>query len=274
MTGSTYETHVMPDPLLPFIFHRNTTVPQNGFSNWHENIEILCATSGSGFVNSNSRQYPFEEQDIFVVNSDDLHTTFTNTHLTYHCLIIDKSFCESNGIPTSRLRFQSLIQDSMLFAAFGKIADAFSRYNDQEDSFAIVDIRYEILGFLRSLLAGYLETSSTQDTSLSSIHVKKAIIFIRARITENLTLQKIADHVGISRFHLSREFKSITGYTIIETINMIRCTEARNMIEQGSSVSSAALSCGFDNLSYFSRTFKKHFGELPSQFRSTERKSD
>ena len=46
--------------------------------------------------------------------------------------------------------------------------------------------------------------------------------------------------------------------------DLIRSTEARRLIEAGASVSSAANSCGFENLSYFSRTFKKHLHQLPS----------
>ena len=42
MANSTYETHTMPDPYLPFIFHRDTVVTQKtNIPNWHENIEVL-----------------------------------------------------------------------------------------------------------------------------------------------------------------------------------------------------------------------------------------
>ena len=42
--------------------------------------------------------------------------------------------------------------------------------------------------------------------------------------------------------------------------------EARRLIESGMAVSTAAITCGFENLSYFTRTFKKIFQQLPSDF--------
>lgn len=262
----TYETHIMSDPLLPFIFHRDTSARQETLSNWHENIEILYATSGAGYVNCNTEHYTFRAQDIFVVNSDSLHATGSDSELVYHCLIIDKSFCESNGIPTSQIRFRALIQDPELSDTFCRIAAAFDRYSSSSDRFAVSDIRYEVLGLLRRLCREHIVSSADEAASISSDRVKKAIVYIKTHMTDTLSLQEISDHVGISRFHLSREFKLLTGRTIFDTVNLIRCAEARRMIEHGASVSEAAISCGFENLSYFSRTFKKHFGELPSKY--------
>ena len=89
---------------------------------------------------------------------------------------------------------------------------------------------------------------------------------MKANYTGSVTLQEVADHVGISKYYLSREFKEFTGATIFDTLNMNRCTEARRRMEAGASVSEAALSCGYENLSYFTRVFKKHMGDLPSKY--------
>ena len=50
-----------------------------------------------------------------------------------------------------------------------------------------------------------------------------------------------------------------------EYINAIRCNYAKRMISGGMSVSEAAFSCGYRNLSYFSKTYKKYFKMLPSE---------
>ena len=72
--------------------------------------------------------------------------------------------------------------------------------------------------------------------------------------------------MGISKYYLSREFKSFTGRTIFDTINTFRCADAKHLISKGATVSEAAAACGLENLSYFSRTFKKYVGKLPSQY--------
>ena len=63
---------------------------------------------------------------------------------------------------------------------------------------------------------------------------------------------------------MSRDFKKYTGNTVFEYINISRCKTAATLIASGMSVSAAANECGFENLSYFSRTYKKYMGKLPS----------
>ena len=54
---------------------------------------------------------------------------------------------------------------------------------------------------------------------------------------------------------------------------LLKVVEAKRLIESGMSVSAAALSCGFENMSYFSRTYKKYTGTLPSSVRGRGRKN-
>lgn len=267
MPGYIYETHMIEDSLLPFIFHRETTVAQDhtAFVNWHENIEILCCVSGRGSVQCNSNIHDLEAGDIFVVNSEAVHSTFSEGVFIYHCLIVDKSFFLDNGIPVSELQFQELIRDPALYLAFFRVADAFSREN--REVWDTAWIRHEVLGLLISLCRKYARRTSPETTSAVPVErVKKAMTYIRNNLSKQLTLDEIADHVGISKYHFAREFKAFTGETVIDSINILRCKEAKRLIESGMSVSAAAMSCGFENLSYFSRTFKKHFGQLPSSF--------
>lgn len=90
------------------------------------------------------------------------------------------------------------------------------------------------------------------------------MVYIRQNMKSCLTLEDIAAYVGISKYYFTREFKRITGQTVFEYINVVRCKEAKRLITQGMTVSLAAQTCGFENLSYFTRTYKKCIGELPS----------
>ena len=58
--------------------------------------------------------------------------------------------------------------------------------------------------------------------------------------------------------------------TVIEYVNILRCKEAKRLISEGQSVSEAAIASGFNNLSYFTRTYKKYVGELPSSNKKTD----
>lgn len=268
MIKSSYETHVIANPLLPFRFHAPT--PYEGCKrcspNWHENIEILVCTRGNATFVLDGRQYSFQPGDICIANAYCVHTTTQEQELDYHCLIVDKKFCEENGIYTSDILFQEWIRDAGTLAAFSAVVEAYNAYRE-EDPFCVAEIRYAVLGFLRKLCRCHVISTGREYRSTAvRERIKKAIEYINANYAGAVTLQEIADHTGISKYYLSREFKEFTGSTIFDTINMTRCAEAKRLLEAGSSVSEAALSCGYENLSYFTRSFKKHIGEKPSHF--------
>ena len=84
---------------------------------------------------------------------------------------------------------------------------------------------------------------------------------------KKLTIDEIADEVGLSKYHFSREFKKVTGLTIVSYINIVRCRNAEKLlIKNEYSVHDIAVKCGYENDSYFSKTFKKHMGMLPSEY--------
>ena len=262
MANYRYETHNMPDPLLPFIYHRRFVVnSRDKFPNWHENIEILQAIEGSGYVRCGTECLPFSAGELFVVNADTIHSIGTDTRLVYRCLIVDNSFFTSNGIPVRSLRFQNTIRDNSLYDLFENIVQAYSLL-DSNNFRTVLAIRTGVLQLLLELCRSYITLGTPQP---SNEHIKKAIIYIRNHLAEPITLDSLAQHVGTSKFHLSHQFKTYTGQTMVQTINLMRCNEAQRLIESGMRVGEAAAACGFDNLSYFTRTFKTLTGKLPSQ---------
>lgn len=258
-----YETHTMPNPLLPFIYHRRFEVQsRDKIPNWHENIEFLLAIEGEGYVRCGTECVPFSAGDLFVIGADTLHGIGTESRLVYRCLIVDNSFFVANGIPIRSLQFQSVIRDGELFALFDAIAQAYAEL-DSGDFRTVLSVRASILRLLLALCRGYITLSPPQPTNE---HIKKAIIYIRKHLSEPITLDDLARHVGTSKFHLARQFKAFTGKTVVQTVNLMRCAEAQRLLEQGMRVGEAAAACGFDNLSYFSRTFKALTGKLPSAY--------
>ena len=263
MVNYIYETHSMENPLLPFIYHKRLVVTQRKtLPNWHENLEILQCIAGKGYVQCGLQKFDFVKGDLFVVNPNTPHCTCSEGCIVTRCLILDNTFCAANGIASENLHFVNLIRDEALFEAFNAVAEA---YEGQDEPWAVTNIRYAVLGLLRQLCTGY-STEKTEDAQAeaSSNHIRAALTYIRQNIAKPLSLDLIAESTGISKYYLSREFKAFTGKTIVQTVNLIRCVEARRMIESGENVSQAAANCGFENLSYFTRTFKKHFGVLPS----------
>ena len=91
---------------------------------------------------------------------------------------------------------------------------------------------------------------------------------IEREYTSRITLADLAEQAQINEKYLCRFFKEYTGQTPIDYINRLRIDRAcYDMSIGGMNVTEAAFECGFNELSYFSKTFKKYKGVSPGEYR-------
>ncbi len=77
----------------------------------------------------------------------------------------------------------------------------------------------------------------------------------------------LCEEVGISRAHLHRKMKDMTGIPVSEFIRNLRLEQGARMLrEQKLNITQVAYAVGFSNLGYFSTVFRKHFGVSPREF--------
>ena len=83
----------------------------------------------------------------------------------------------------------------------------------------------------------------------------------------DLSVDMIADEVGISRVHLHRKMKELTGQTPHDFIRNIRLKRAAQLLaNQGMNVTEVMYACGFANSASFSTVFKKFYGMSPRDY--------
>lgn len=92
--------------------------------------------------------------------------------------------------------------------------------------------------------------------------------YILSNSQEPISLKEVADKANLSKEAFCRFFKERTGKTFTEFLTQVRIHQACQLLQKkDSSISQIAYSCGFHNLSYFNRAFKKIQGETPKEFR-------
>ena len=75
----------------------------------------------------------------------------------------------------------------------------------------------------------------------------------------------------MSKYYFCRAFKQATGQTVTQYINWVRCSHARRLLASGEcNVGEAAERCGFHNLSYFTRVYRRQYGRVPSKEKAAE----
>ena len=96
--------------------------------------------------------------------------------------------------------------------------------------------------------------------------IVQAKLFIDSNFAERIDAGEIADEACYSKFHFIRTFKSIYGWTPHQYLTHVRVERAKEMLEQGVSVTEACFSIGFDSLGSFTALFKRRIGHTPSEY--------
>ena len=159
------------------------------------------------------------------------------------------------------MRFEPHIHNPQAVATFKELIAV---YNDRSAPLRIARLN----ALLLRLLLDLAPTEAPDDvavTSKTAQTVTAAVRYIREHYAEKITLDDLAKTVLTDKYTLCRQFKKMTGQTVVEHIHRYRCIKAADCLSNGCSVTDTAALCGFDNLSFFTKTFKKYRGELPSK---------
>ncbi len=264
-----YETHKMKNPQVPFIAHQMKQRPNHNtcIGNWHENIEIILITQGEGRFQNGEVSLQVKPGDTILIDQNRLHTIPAGESLDYLCIIPDRSFFLENHLDTNDIHFLPMIRDDYvthLIETFVK------EYFEQDTPFRIQALRAYALELITVLCRKYSQTDekSQSDTRLQSA-IKQAIGKIRSESNQPLSLDEIANFVGMSKYYFARQFHRITGYSVFSYLNLVRCENAKILLSQPQlSIGEISATCGFSDQSYFAKTFRNYTGKTPTEYRN------
>jgi AraC family transcriptional regulator len=94
--------------------------------------------------------------------------------------------------------------------------------------------------------------------------LNRAIDYIEEHLSDELPLEAIAGHVGVSDYHFRTVFFYLAGMTLSEYVKNRRLSEANRSLLAGEKVTDVAYQYGYQSMDGFARAFKKWSGFLPS----------
>ncbi|MBE6650134.1 MAG: AraC family transcriptional regulator [Ruminococcaceae bacterium] len=279
MDNIAHERHDLALRELPFIL--NKCAPKCFDSstflsvNWHENIELIYVTDGSGKISCDFVEYPVKKGELFAINSDVFHgfsADSDSVNFEYYYLIVGRDFCRDNGFDTDTVKLCENIVDSVAADLFEKIVEAY----ELKGEYRGLAVRAAVLNLLYRLCTFHINKGTDakkKKKGSNTDNIRAAIVYIRENLSGRLTTKELARASGISEYYFIREFKRITHYTPVTYINIVRCDTARKLLYEGNkNVGEVANLCGFENMPYFTKTFKKYTGILPSDVKREKKK--
>lgn len=103
---------------------------------------------------------------------------------------------------------------------------------------------------------------------LDERRLQRAMDYIHANLTKEITVENLAAAASLSRFHFSRMFKAATGQSPRRFIGRLRLDLSRSLLMQGRSIADVAHDCGFSSESNFVRSFRRVTGVTPGRYRT------
>jgi DNA-binding response OmpR family regulator len=114
----------------------------------------------------------------------------------------------------------------------------------------------------------WLNPGKVESLSIDEQFLKKALLVVEHNMDEpDFDMLQFSQALGMSRTQIHRKLTALTGVSATGFIRTIRLKRAAQLLKQRSgSVSEIAYQTGFINLSYFTKSFKELFGQMPSEY--------
>lgn len=243
---------------------------------WHYNVEIIRVLNGKLSVTLNNRKFEALEGETVFVNSETLHGAIP-TDCVYDCIVFNLAFLKSGNVACDLFLDSLLNHHAYIFdkinSAFtdGVINRLFSVLDERSDGFQfkVFGAINELIGLLKEKkLFTYQVDGLGEKDDKNVAKLKRILAFIRENFDKDLTLDDMASAVDFSTKYFCSFFKNTTGKTPIEYLNDYRVERAaRKLLGSDMPITQIAYTCGFNDLSYFIKTFKRIKGCTPKNYR-------
>lgn len=246
---------------------------------WQDSMELIFVKKGRGIVQAGLAGYTAEAGDIYVFAPGVLHglRQYQNERMEYENIIFDLELLGSSGDVAAEKYLLPLQSGRLGLPMRLTPADwgydwAANCLHQAEEFNRLKDVGYELcikgelLLFLAALVGrqGGLPPADNADTQ----RLKTVLQLVNDHYQEDISIDRAAAACGCSASHFMRWFKKMTGQSFTVFLNEHRLNEAAALLTSGDdTVLAVAERCGFDNLSYFNRVFKRKFGMTPREYR-------
>ncbi|MDO4338967.1 MAG: AraC family transcriptional regulator [Eubacteriales bacterium] len=220
---------------------------------------------GKGEFWVNNIKYSLSKGQGFLIEPDYQTTYISNEHTPWTYIWVGFSGNNASKIVHSL----GLSQDTPVFTCdegekLKKYVMEMIRHNklNPADNYRALGMFYLFMGTLANSQhnVGFSINSNT--------YMQHAISYIQSHITESVSVESVADYVGLNRSYLSVLFKKQTGLSPMKYIQNYRLTKALHMLESSTlSVESIAFSCGYQKAESLTKVFHKYYGMSPTAYR-------
>ena len=234
---------------------------------WHDFYEIDVVISGAYYTNLNGRELRINEGDINMVSSVDFHDMRpcgNGKVVYYNIMFSEQQLSDMFSALINRFELPVVITPEKV--RFRRITELCRLMH--ENSVNTLSAYYSN-NLLECIMMELMNCTGIDTVQCESFYtIRNALNYIHENFRGKITLNDIAEQCGYSPSYMSRVFREFTGQTFGNYLSRLRCRYAKTMIASTAiPIYDICFESGFNSLSQFSRTFRKHCGFSPGMLR-------
>lgn len=258
------------------LFHLTDKETHEIKTHYHDFDKITIFIKGKVSYMIEGKSYELKPYDIVLVRHNDMHQLSVDNKEIYERIIVyispnfmnayktdsyDLNFCfqKAKEEQSNVLRIPSL-EKSSLFRSIVRLEKSFADEGYATELYRQVLFLEFMVHLNRAALKNHLEFIDTENNHSK---VSEILQYINDHLTDELSIDRIADNFFVSKYYMMRQFKQETGYTMGNYISRKRLLLAKELILSGIPSTQACFDCGYKDYSTFSRAYKRFFSESP-----------
>ncbi|MBR3508337.1 MAG: helix-turn-helix transcriptional regulator [Lachnospiraceae bacterium] len=251
-------------------------------THWHDEMELIYVKKGSGIITVDFEEYRLEAPALIIILPGQLHSIkqLEKDRMEYENIIFDPHMLISQkSDTTNEYFFKPLLAGKIAIPSvinldnsnYGEIItpiDACDSINATKPAGYQLYIKSMLFQFFYILDSKCRDFEAKAGNRSNLEKMKTVLKYVENNYADKITIAEIAKLVNFSESHFMRYFKETIGTSFIDYLKDYRLTMAARLLKSSDSqILNIAIDVGFDNLSYFNRSFKAKYGVTPRQYR-------
>lgn len=254
------------------LFHLQTDHAPGVDFHYHEFCKLLFLVSGRGGYTVEGQRYSLRSGDIVCIDSRAVHRPEFEENGAYERIIlyVDPAFLQRHSTEECDL-VDCFRQGHVLRLKEPARKKLFDMADHLEKELNRQEFGRDIAcnsALLR--LVVQIGREQRRDNALRPSDTPKnkrtldLMAYLDAHLEEDVNIDDLAEQFFVSKFHMMRQFRKETGYSIYDYLCQRRLLQARELIQRGMRATEACYRSGFRSYSSFTRSYAKHFGSTPT----------
>lgn len=257
------------------LFHLRDTLGTKPDYHYHEFYKIVLLVSGSGSYVVEGNRYLLQPGDVVVVGRGCVHRPEFEQNAPYerYILYISPEFllrcsrpeCDLKECFSGRYGHVLRVNESHREELFATVSRLEQELLGQEFGSTILS-RESLLRLLVQIGRFQRQTDSHFPAPIAtgSDRVLQILAYLDTHLTEDLSIDDLAEQFYLSKYHMMRLFRRETGCTIHTYLTQRRLMLARDYIRRGFKTTDACFRSGFRSYCSFTRAYAKYYGTTPT----------